>query len=194
MPSLMLRETAEAPQVVARLIAANEDACRELAARLRADPPLFAVTCARGSSDSTATYAKYLLEIRLGFVVASVGPSVSSIYGARPRMSNALFLAISQSGQSPDLTKLAEAARQDGALTLALVNDVASPLAKCCEVVLPLHAGDERCVAATKSYIAALAAFLQLLAHWSADPGIDQAIRRLPEDLGDALCRDWQAA
>ena len=162
--TLMLRETAEAPDVVARLIAANDAACRALGERLRARPPPFAVTCARGSSDSAATYAKYLFEIRLGTVVASVGPSIASIYGQRPKMNDALFLAISQSGRSPDLLTLAEAARADGALTVALVNDTASPLAELCEVVLPLHAGPERSVAATKSYIASLAAVLQLVA------------------------------
>jgi glucosamine--fructose-6-phosphate aminotransferase (isomerizing) len=190
----MLREIAEAPEAVARLIAANDAACRSLAERLRKSPPRFAVTCARGSSDSAATYAKYLLEIRLGVVVASVGPSVSSIYEARPRMSEALFLAISQSGQSPDLITLAEAARKDGALTVALVNDAASPLAESCEYVLPLHAGPETSVAATKSYIASLAGVLQLLAHWSGDDDIGGAVRRLPDDLAAALRCDWLPA
>lgn len=194
MASLMLQEIGEAPEALVRLIAANEATCRELAERLRRSPPSFAVTCARGSSDSAAMYAKYLLEIRLGLVVASVGPSVSSIYRVRPHMANAVFIAISQSGRSPDLVTLAEAAREAGALTVALVNDVTSPLAACCEVVLPLHAGPERSVAATKSYIASLAAFLQLLAHWSADPAIDRAVRRLPDDVADARGRDWEAA
>jgi glucosamine--fructose-6-phosphate aminotransferase (isomerizing) len=190
----MVREAAEAPEAVARLIGANDEACRALAARLKAKPPRFAVTCARGSSDSAATYAKYLLEIRLGLVVASVGPSVSSIYGARPRMSGALFLAISQSGRSPDLIELTEVARADGALTVALVNDPQSPLAERCEVVLPLHAGPEHSVAATKSYIASLASVLQLLAHWSDDAGLQTAVARLPDDLDDALRRDWRPA
>ena len=178
--TLMLREAAEAPDVAARLIAENAGLCRELGARLRATPPRFAVTCARGSSDSAATYAKYLLEIRLGVVVASVGPSVSSIYRARPRMDGALFLAISQSGRSPDLLRLAETARADGALTVALVNDTQSPLAELCEMVLPLHAGPERSVAATKSYLAALVALLQLLAEWSEDREIGRAVSELP--------------
>jgi glucosamine--fructose-6-phosphate aminotransferase (isomerizing) len=190
----MVREAAEAPEAVARLIAANDEACRALAARLKAERPRFAVTCARGSSDSAATYAKYLLEIRMGLVVASVGPSVRSIYGARPRMPGALFLAISQSGRSPDLIELAEAARADGALTVALVNDPQSPLAERCEVVLPMHAGPERSVAATKSYIASLASVLQLLAQWSDDAGLRTAVVRLPDDLNDALRRDWRPA
>jgi glutamine---fructose-6-phosphate transaminase (isomerizing) len=190
----MLREAAEAPEVVARMLAANADAVADLGARLRAAPPGFVVTCARGSSDSAATYAKYLIEISVGRVVASVGPSISSIYGARPKMANALFLAISQSGRSPDLVALAEAARDDGALTVALVNDPASPLAERCGLVLPLHAGEEKSVAATKSYIASLAAILQLVAAWSGDPLVERAVKRLPDELDAAMTWDWRAA
>lgn len=193
-PTLMLRETAHAPDVAARLIEANAEACRALGARLRENPPRFAVTCARGSSDSAATFAKYLLELHLGTVVASVGPSITSVYGKRPRMGEALFIAISQSGKSPDLLTLAEAARHDGALTVALVNDTDSPLADLCEIVLPLHAGAEKSVAATKSYIASLAGILQLAAAWSGDAMLETAVRRLPDDLNDALGRDWRGA
>ena len=192
--SLMLRETREAPAVVARQIAENAAICDDLVGRLKAAPPRFAVTCARGSSDSAAMFAKYLLEIRLGLVTASVGPSVRSIYGGRPQVAGALFLTISQSGRSPDLIRLAEVAREGGALTVAITNDPASPLAAACEVVLPLHAGPEKSVAATKSYIASLAALLQLLAAWSGDADLDRAVKRLPDDLADALTRDWQAA
>jgi glucosamine--fructose-6-phosphate aminotransferase (isomerizing) len=190
----MLREAQEAPEAVARLLAGNAALCRDLGARLRAAPPPFAVTCARGSSDNAATFAKYLLEIHLGLVTASVGPSVTSIYEARPRMRGALFLAVSQSGRSPDLLNLAEAAHSDGALTIAAVNDTASPLASLCEVVLPLHAGPERSVAATKSFIAALAAILQLVAHWSEDSGLLEAVERLPDTLRQAARQDWSAA
>src|SRR5512139_1242512 len=80
--SLMLREAREAPDTVARALAGNAQRCLDLAARLRDRPPPFAITCARGSSDHVATFAKYLLESRLGLVTASIGPSVSSIYGA----------------------------------------------------------------------------------------------------------------
>jgi glutamine---fructose-6-phosphate transaminase (isomerizing) len=190
----MLQESAAAPDVVARLIERNDAACRAIADRLRADPPRFVVTCARGSSDSAATFAKYLIEIAVGRVVASVGPSVSSIYGARPGMAGALFLAVSQSGKSPDIVALAETARADGALTVALVNNTDSPLAARCEIVLPLHAGAEKSVAATKSYIASLAAILQLVAAWSGDGKIAAATARLPADLKAALALDWRPA
>lgn len=190
----MLREAGEAPQVVARLLDANADLCRDLGARLRASPPPFAVTCARGSSDNAATFAKYLLEIHSGLVTASVGPSVTSVYEARPRMRDALFLAVSQSGRSPDILHLAQAGRDDGALTVALVNDTSSPLASTCEVVLPLHAGPEKSVAATKSFIAALAASLQLVAHWSQDQALLDALKTLPDVLAKAAATDWSAA
>jgi glucosamine--fructose-6-phosphate aminotransferase (isomerizing) len=190
----MLREAREAPQVVARLLAGNATLCRELGERLRVSPPPFAVTCARGSSDNAATFAKYLLEIHSGLVTASVGPSVTSVYEARPRMRDALFLAVSQSGRSPDILHLANAGREDGALTIALVNDTSSPLASTCEVVLPLHAGPEKSVAATKSFIAALAAGLQLVAHWSQDTELLSALDTLPEVLEHASAADWSAA
>jgi glucosamine--fructose-6-phosphate aminotransferase (isomerizing) len=192
--SLMARETAEAPAAVRRMIERNAEACRALGARLRQAPPRFVVTCARGSSDSAATYAKYLIELRLGVVVASVGPSVSSIYRARLDMRDALFLAISQSGRSPDVLALATMARADGALTVAIVNDEASPLAAACEVVLPLHAGLERSVAATKSYLASLAATLQLVTEWSTDRVLGDAVARLPETLASAAALDWRKA
>jgi len=190
----MLSEAREAPQVVARLLADNAALCSDLGARLRAAPPPFAVTCARGSSDNAATFVKYLLEIHSGLVTASVGPSVTSVYEARPRMRDALFLAVSQSGRSPDILNLARAGRDDGALTVALVNDTSSPLASTCEVVLPLHAGPEKSVAATKSFIAALAAGFQLVAHWSQDQDLLAALETLPEVLEKAASVDWSLA
>lgn len=194
MTSLMLQEAAEGPEVVDRLIERNAALCRELGARLRAHPPRFVATCARGSSDNAATYAKYLVEIGVGTVVSSLGPSIRSVYGVQPRLGDSLFIAISQSGKSPDLVSLAEAARADGAVTIAIVNDAASPLAERCETVLPLHAGPERSVAATKSWIASLAAILQLVAAWSAQDTLADAVRKLPADLAAATAADWGAS
>ncbi|MBX6323582.1 MAG: SIS domain-containing protein, partial [Rhodospirillaceae bacterium] len=121
-------------------------------------------------------------------------PSIRSVYGATPRLQEALFIAVSQSGRSPDLVGLAEAARAGGALTLAVVNDAASPLAERCEVVLPVHAGIERSVAATKSWIGSAAALMHLLAHWADDPALRDAVRRLPDDLAAAARADWSPA
>ena len=190
----MLAEALEAPAAVARLLAGNAALCRDLGRALRARPPRFVATGARGSSDNAAGYAKYLIEIRLGLATASLGPSVCSVYGVRPQLAGALFLAVSQSGRSPDLLSLAAGARAGGAVTAALVNDEASPLATSCEWVLPLRAGAERSVAATKSWIASLAAILQLVAAWSEDAALRRATDRLPDDLAAAASADWDAA
>lgn len=187
-------ETAEAPEVVARQFLANREAMAEFGARLRAPPPTIVVTAARGSSDHAATYAKYLIEPALGVVVASAAPSLASVYGARSSLAGALYLAISQSGASPDLLASVEAARVAGALTVALVNAQHSPLAALAEVVLPLHAGSEQAVAATKTCIASFAAVLQLTAAWSGDVALGEAAVRLADDLAAARAADWSGA
>lgn len=192
--TLMAGETREAPQVVARQLAANREICEALGKRLRAEPPSFVVTCARGSSDHAATFAKYLIESHVGLMTASAAPSVSSVYKTRQKLDQALFLVISQSGKSPDLLAQAKAARESGAQVVALVNDASSPLAELSDVCLPLHAGPERSVAATKSFIASVSALLQLVAHWSGDAGLLAALERLPDQLSVAVGLDWGAA
>jgi len=187
----MFREAAEAPDVVARQFAANMDVVARLAEDLRRNPPPFVATCARGSSDHAATYAKYLFETQLGVVTASVSPSVSSVYEKPLRLRDALFLVVSQSGRSPDLLRNAEAARAAGARVVALVNAGDSPLAALAHTVLPLHAGAERSVAATKSYLASLAAVLQLAAHWSHDASLLDALPRVPDAVRAAWHADW---
>ncbi len=189
--TLMFREAAETAQVVRRQFAANAATVARLAEELRREPPPFIATCARGSSDHAATYAKYVFETQLGFVTASVSPSVGSVYEAKQRMRGALFLVISQSGKSPDLLRNAEAARAAGARVVALVNVEDSPLAALADIVLPLHAGAERSVAATKSYLASLAAVLQLAASWKDEAPLLDALPRLPEALQAAWEQDW---
>ncbi|WP_337244723.1 SIS domain-containing protein [Luteimonas sp. gir] len=187
----MFREAAQAPDVVAAQFARNADAVDALVATLIARPPPFVVTCARGSSDHAATYAKYLFETRLGIVTASASPSVGSVYAAPQRMHGALFIAISQSGRSPDLLRNAEAARAAGAHVVALVNVEDAPLAQLADTVLPLHAGPERSVAATKSYLASLSALLQLTAHWQRAAGGDTALAAALPALPDAMRAAW---
>lgn len=189
----MFAEAGEAADVVARQFERNAAAVEMLAARLRRDPPPFVATCARGSSDHAATYAKYVLETQLGVVTASVSPSVHSVYAAPLRLRGALFLAVSQSGRSPDLVRNAEAARAAGAHVVALVNAEDSPLAAAADTVLPLHAGAERSVAATKSYLASLAAVLQLAAAWKDDAALREAAARTPDALRAAWRSDWTA-
>ncbi|KAG1250535.1 hypothetical protein G6F68_012748 [Rhizopus microsporus] len=131
----MFAEAAEAADVVARQFSRNHATMETLAASLRAAPPPFVVTCARGSSDHAATYGKYLLETQLGLVVASASPSVGSVYAAPLQLRGALFIVISQSGKSPDLLRNAEAAKAAGARVIALVNVEDSPLAQLADTV-----------------------------------------------------------
>ncbi|WP_395397353.1 SIS domain-containing protein [Novosphingobium sp. BL-8A] len=184
--SLMAREAAEAPQAVRAFMAANREALADLARDLRADPPSVVVTCARGSSDNAATYAKYLIETMAGVPVSSSALSVSSVFGAEMQSSGVLVLAISQSGRSPDLLAAVEAHRRAGARIVALVNDESAPLADLAHWVLPLHAGPEKSVAATKSYIASLAGVAALVAHWTGDADLGQALDSLPDAMETA--------
>ena len=193
-PTLMSREVAESPAVVERQLHANQAAITALGARLRSAPPAVVVTCARGSSDHAATYAKYLIETLLGVPVASAAPSVSSIYASPVQADRTLLLAISQSGGSPDLLTTVEAHRAAGALVVALVNDPDSPLAQAADLLLPLHAGTELAVAATKSCIAAMAALVAIVVAWSGDEEIGAALTTLPQMLREALTLDWSAA
>lgn len=189
--TLMYREAHESAAVIERQLAANAELLAALGERLRAQPPRFIVTCARGSSDHAAAYAKYVFETQLGLITASASPSVSSIYDAELELDGALFVAISQSGKSPDLLRSAQAAKQAGARVLALVNVEDSPLAALADTVIPLHAGPERSVAATKSYLATLSAILQLTAHWSGRADLHALLARLPDDLRQGWEADW---
>ncbi|WEN15637.1 SIS domain-containing protein [Rhodanobacter sp. AS-Z3] len=191
--TLMYTEAHESAAVVARQFAANETVVSALAHALRTAPPRFIITCARGSSDHAAAYAKYVFETRLGLATASASPSVTSVYAAAQQWQGALFIAISQSGKSPDLLRTAEAAKRGGARVVALVNVEDSPLAALADTVIPLHAGPERSVAATKSYIAALAAVLHLCARWLDDPELSEALKVLPEALRANWDADWSA-
>lgn len=187
----MHAEAAEAGAVVKRMLAANEAAARAIADRLRAEPPTMVLGVGRGSSDHAGVYAKYLIEQRIGIVTASAGLSLGSVYRRPLAVRGALCLAVSQSGRSPDLLAMVDVAKTSGARTLALVNDDRSPLAAAADDVLPLHAGPERSVAATKSFIASLAAVAQLVAYWSQDAALLAALDELPDTLERAWRQDW---
>ena len=191
--TLMFNEAAEAADVIERQFARNAATVAALAAELRAAPPPFVVTCARGSSDHAATYAKYLFETRIGIVTASASPSVGSVYEAPLALRGALYLVISQSGKSPDLLRNAQAAKAAGARVVALVNVEDSPLAELADTVLPLCAGPEKSVAATKSYLASLAAILQLGAAWHGDAALAATLAGLPAALRQAWQADWRS-
>ena len=187
----MFQEAADAANAVERQLAANAEAAAALAAELRAGHPRGVHTCARGSSDHAATFAKYLIETRLGVLTTSAAPSISSVYGTATDFSGMLAIGISQSGKSPDILAVMRAARQGGARTLALVNVADSPLAAEADVTLPLHAGPELSVAATKSYIASLAGLLHLVARWADDADLLEAVLASPALLRAAWQCDW---
>jgi glutamine---fructose-6-phosphate transaminase (isomerizing) len=191
---MLADEARDAAAGARRQIARCMDVLAELVHRLAAHPPTMIVTCARGSSDHAATYGKYVLETTTGRIVASIGPSIASLYDHVPQLAGALVLAVSQSGRSPDVLALAEVARRSGALVVGLVNDEASPLAAACELVLPLCAGEEHAVAATKSCLLAGVAFVQLAAAWTGDATLHDAIARIPDALEAACELDWDLA
>ncbi|WP_223421566.1 SIS domain-containing protein [Tateyamaria pelophila] len=189
--SHMRREIREIPETVERLLLAGQ-ANMTVAARALADhDPAFMISVARGSSDHAATYFKYASELMCGVPVASVGPSVASIYGRRLKLAGSACLAVSQSGKSPDIVSMARMAAEEGALTFALTNHADSDLAQVGHHTLNLHAGSERSVAATKTFVTSLVSALWLLAEWRQDAELLTAIRALPEVLARAVEADW---
>jgi len=187
-------EAGQAAQAVRDQLFSNAEEMERLGERLRLLAPRAVVTCARGSSDHAATFAKYLIETRLGVLTSSAAPSVSSVYDTRPDLANSVCLAISQSGASPDLLAAVSKAREAGALVVALVNAKDSPLAQRADHVVPLCAGAETSVAATKSFIASLAAIIHLVSCWAEDRELSEEIRKAPRHLERAWSLDWSAA
>lgn len=183
----MYREVSEIPEVVQRQVEASLPAYVDCGRRLAALAPPAILTCARGTSDQAASYFKYLIEMRCGVPVASMGPSVASIYGRPIRANGLASLTISQSGASPDIVKLQEVLRNGGAYAVALVNAVGSPVGSGADEVLPIRAGPERAVAATKSLVASLTAAAAIVAGFSGDDAMIDGLRRLPQALQKAL-------
>ncbi|MCM3754837.1 SIS domain-containing protein, partial [Bacillus licheniformis] len=159
----MLKEARESAQVVAAQIA-DTARVEALAGQLLDHPPAVALTVARGSSDHAASYFASLTMSRLGVPVASLPMSVATLQQAPLKVQDQLAIAFSQSGKSPDLVNTMAALREAGARTVAAVNVLPSPLADACEHQLPLLAGPELSVAATKSYIAMLSLSAQIVA------------------------------
>lgn len=189
--TFMAHEIAEIPISVAACLARNAGALDKLAARLQEFDPELMITVARGSSDHAASYFKYACEILTGVPVASVGPSVASVYGTRLKLPRTLSLSISQSGQSPDIVAMTRAARDSGAITVALTNNPDGALAMESSHCLPLHCGPERSVAATKSFVTSVVGGLALLAAWQKDDNLSKALSALPMACEEALACDW---
>lgn len=187
-PSLRLfDEIAEQPEVAARLLVTAAPGMRTLAREVRDRGIDLVVIAGRGTSDHAALYAQYVLGVRHGMPVALATPSLHTLYGAAPRFGNALVLGISQSGASPDIVAVIESARRQGAVTAAITNVPGSPLAAAANHVVDLAAGDERSVAATKTYTAELLAIAMLSAELGGDAAAQASLADVPGVLARAL-------
>jgi glutamine---fructose-6-phosphate transaminase (isomerizing) len=191
--SVLHGEIREQPEAVARLLARERRNAAALAVRWRRLDIPFIFVAARGTSDNAARYAKYAFGLTSCLAVALAAPSLVTLYGVPPRLKGALVIGISQSGRSPDIVETIEAARRAGSPTLAIVNDPESPLARAAGDVLPLHAGPERSVAATKTYAAELAAIALLSLSFARRKKELDALEAVPDAMGKALLSEGAA-
>ncbi|WP_170608314.1 SIS domain-containing protein [Ruegeria arenilitoris] len=190
----MRREINEIPVAVERLLTEGAELVSRTASEIQDRNPRFLISVARGSSDHACSYLKYAAELLLGLPMASVGPSVKSIYGVDMRCEDAVCIAVSQSGQSPDIVKLTRSMTEGGAYSVAITNETGSALSQVSKATLPIFAGPELSVAATKTFVTSLVAGLWLLAQVKRDEDLLRAIRGLPEDLSAAIACDWSVA
>jgi glutamine---fructose-6-phosphate transaminase (isomerizing) len=154
----------EQPEVAARLLAGQRATVDRIAAALEGRTIDLVLIAARGSSDHAAIYAQYLFGALHRLPVALAAPAVASVYGVTPLLEHALVIGISQSGRSPDVVGILDAARDQGAPTVAITNDATSALAAAADHVIDISAGPERATAATKTYTMSLLAVAMLVA------------------------------
>ncbi len=181
--TIMEQEAKQTPVVIENQLKENKSLAESIGARLRDLNPRMVMIIGRGSSDHAGVFGKYLIEIEAGVPTFAAAPSVSSVYGKQLKLDQALVIVISQSGRSPDILAQAKMAKAAGAFCVALVNDETSPLKDIVDEVLPLRAGAEISVAATKSYLATLSALLQLTAYWTENQELITALNTLPSAL-----------
>ncbi|MEP2600297.1 MAG: SIS domain-containing protein, partial [Paraglaciecola sp.] len=185
--SLMAKEALQAPEQIRRQLYENQNTVKDIVARVKMFAPKMVYLIGRGSSDHAGVYAKYLIETELGIPVCAAAPSVSTLFGKTLQLEHALVICISQSGKSPDILHQVKQAKQTGALCLALVNDESSPLAKLVDQVLPLKAGPEKAVAATKSFLCTLSAIASLVAQWADSKELTFGLQSLPAQLEEVV-------
>ncbi|GCF11330.1 SIS domain-containing protein [Dictyobacter arantiisoli] len=185
MPSLLEQEIHSQPEVITRLLERETQNVRRIIAQL---PEFdYILIAARGSSDHAATYAKYSWGTLAGHTIALAAPSLETLYHTAPRMKRALVVGISQSGQSPDIVAVLEEGKRQGRPTIAITNDPNSALAKVADHVIELHAGQERSVAATKTYTAQVAVMMLFAALWNGDQQRLDELQRVPETIAQVL-------
>jgi glucosamine--fructose-6-phosphate aminotransferase (isomerizing) len=178
----MRREIAEIPGTIERILG-DRSAIAAVADAIGRFDPAWVTIAARGTSDHAAVYAQYLIESHLGLPTGLAKPSITTLYGATLEWRRGLLLAISQSGRSPDIVAVTEAARRGGALTVAIVNEEGSPLEAAAELTLRCHAGPERAVPATKTYVADLAVLAALITALRPSTGLGDGLREIPNAL-----------
>lgn len=189
----MAQEIGDIPQAIAHFLDQSKTALAKAALDLQNTDPGLVMTLARGSSSHAATYLKYAIELQAGIPVGTLSPSVASIYNRPLRLSSATCLAISQSGRSSDILHMTKMAHDRGALTIAITNHIDSPLAGSATHCLALLAGEEKSVAATKTFVNSVVAGLVLLAEWQQDRELREALNSLPEAFSRAITLDWTA-
>lgn len=190
--TIMEREAREAPSRIQQQLANNQATAIALGEKLRALKPNFVFMVGRGSSDHAGVFGKYLIEVETGTPVVAAAPSVKSVYNSQVNLKGSAVIVISQSGRSPDILTQAQIAKEQGALCIALVNVEDSPLAQLADVVMPLNVGEEKAVAATKSYLATLSALLQLVAYWKNDAQLINQVELLPKVLEQTVAEPNQ--
>ncbi|MCH9692760.1 MAG: SIS domain-containing protein [Gammaproteobacteria bacterium] len=190
--TVMEKEAREAPNRIAEQWQSNAAVMAALGRRLGDKTPRFVMLIGRGSSDHAGVFAKYLIEIETGTPTFASAPSVSSIYGRQLKLQGGLAIVISQSGRSPDILAQAQMAKAAGAYTVALVNDESAPIKAIADLLIPLKAGPEKAVAATKSYLATLAALVHLVASWTQNQPLLNAAKTLPQILINAIHSNTQ--
>lgn len=185
--SFLEQEIAEQPAVLRRLMTEEAETVRRIGAAIREFNPVFVSIAARGTSDNAARYMQYLLGVHAGLSVALATPSIHTLYKTSPNLSRALVIGISQSGQSPDVCQVVQDAREQGALTISITNDPASPIAQAAAYHINLRAGEERSVAATKTYTAQLTAGAMLVAALTESGEMRAALAHLPDSVQETL-------
>lgn len=185
--SLLERELREQPAALARLLERQSEYAAEVGALLHREDVRYLLIASRGSSSNAARYAQYLLGRASRVPVAFATPSLYTLYEQPPRLEGALVVGISQSGESPDVKAVVDEARKQGRPTIAITNEPDSPLAHAAEAVLPLEAGEERSVAATKTYLNSLGAIALLFAASTRDAQAWHELARMPAQVATQL-------
>ena len=189
--TIMRSEIEDIPSALQRLLDHSSDAIQYAARDIERIDPRMIVTIARGSSDHACAYLKYAFELYANIPVASIGPSIASIYQITLKLDDTISIAISQSGKSPDIVSMAQSTKNGGALPIGITNDTASPLGEASTHAIDIQAGAEKSVAATKTFVNSIAAGLLVLAHWKKDRAMLDALHKLPAQAHQAVKCNW---